>query len=253
MKSEDREQLIQKINNEIDQPEDEMDVAEIENMLDECLDGHKLRKSKRQEKKMACRIINDHSTKKAPEGNNTFQPFLVPAIVILLVGTLLITAFAKRETIVEGIMWLGEKISITTSMHDSNTSDQASSELYIADIFQSGQYYLPHDIYNNFKVQNYYENYRSDECHDICMEFTNNSCFANLILSKYSGSETPNIISPSENTEFEEQLTINGIEVCVFELDGIYSVYYAYENVIYQLTTDMTYEDLVEVLQSIRK
>ena len=99
---------------------------------------------------MACRIINDHSTKKAPEGNNTFQPFLVPAIVILLVGTLLITAFAKRETIVEGIMWLGEKISITTSMHDSNTSDQASSELYIADIFQSGQYYLPHDIYNNF-------------------------------------------------------------------------------------------------------
>lgn len=253
MSSEKEKELLNKINHEIELPESEMDTDSIRKMMDEYLDNQKISVNKREAKKMADKIIMNHSETKPTQSPNKHRSVLVPVIATLLFVSFLITAVAQKDAIMHGVILLGEKLNIITPSSTAPTETEQPNEKAVKALFASGKYYLPHDLLSNYFCKNYYENSRTSECKDICMEFVNSTSFVSIVISNYESAEAAGIVSPSANMQPETQLNVNGLDIYIFQINQAYTVYYSADNVAYQITTDMSYSDLCTMLNSVSK
>lgn len=252
MNSEEKKDLLNKINSEIEQPETDMDTAAIQEMMNEYLDGQSIQCSKRESKKTADRIIANYSKAEPAHKKYKNRSVLVPIIVVLLIVSFIITAVAQKASIMNGVIWLGEKLNIITPSSVSPEDAEQPAEM-VMELFVSGNYYLPRSISSDYVIKNYYEKRRTEECMDIGVEFVKNDSFINIIISNYESSESANIESPTVGMQPETELTINDLTIYIFKVDKTYTVYYSADNVVYQITTDMPYEDLCSMLNSISK
>lgn len=253
MNLEDKKELLDKINHEIEMAESDSDIESVEKMIDDYLGNQEISFSKRDAKKMANKIIKSYSKTKPVTIKINLKSILVPIIAVLLTASLIITAVAQKDFFMNGVIWLGEKLNIITSSSTSTNEAEQTNEKAVKEIFASGKYYLPHDILSDYEIKSYYENNRPAECTDICLEFVNSSSFISMVISNYENSEAADIQSPSANMQPETQMTVNGLDIYIFKIDKIYTIYYSDDNIAYQITTDMAYDDLCAVLNSIYK
>lgn len=247
-----KEELLNKINQEIELPESEMDTDSIQKMMDEYLDNRKISVNKRDAKKMADEITTNSSESEPKHIPVKHHSIFVPIIAALLIVSFFITAVAQKESIMNGVLWLGEKLNIITSSSTVPTEADPNEEA-VKELYASGKYYLPHNILPNYICNNYYENSRTAECKDICLEFVSTNSFVSMVISNYENSETAGIISPSANMKPTMQLSVNELDIYIFQIDQAYTVYYSADNVAYQITTDMSYSDLCTMLDSVSK
>lgn len=176
MKLEDKKELLDKINREIETAESDSDIEAIEKMIDDYLENQEVSLSKRDAKKMADKIIKNHSMMNKSVKTSRHSIF-VPIIAALLIVSFIITAIAQKDFFMSGVIWLGEKLNIVTSPSTSTNEAEQTNEKAVKEIFASEKYYLPHDILSDYEIKSYYENNRPAECTDICLEFVNSFSF----------------------------------------------------------------------------
>lgn len=253
MNLEDKKELLDKINHEIEMAESDSDIESVEKMIDDYLGNQEISFSKRDAKKMADKIIKSYSKTKPVTIKINLKSTLVPIIAVLLTASLIITAVAQKDFFMNGVIWLGEKLNIITSSSTSTNEAEQTNEKAVKEIFASGKYYLPHNILSDYEIKSCYENSRPDECTDICLELVNNASFINIIISNYGDAEAAGIQSPSANMKPEKQITVNGLDIYIFRIDKTYTIYYSADNAAYQIATDMAYDDLCAMINSIHK
>lgn len=246
MNNRSEKQLLEEINNEIDRSPNDMDIKSIEKKIDDYLGSEAPKISKTDSAKMADKIFAQHQ--RAKKKSKTHYPNKASIIIaVALFLSLTVIASANHSFIADGIRWVKEKINICMSEVplDNETKQQA-------DILMS-QYKLPQNIPSGYIPKNYYVYQRSDECVDLCLEYIDEGRYLNFIISKYSNSDLAGIETPINSTEFKEQLIVDDIRITVCCIDEIYTAYYTYENCTYQITCNMSYDEFVNILNSIKK
>lgn len=239
-----------RINEEIDKPFEEIDLDLIEEQVNELFaeEGYTGQISKREIRKSANKIIHNRKNRKTDCGYLRSSKRLTACVVIAIIKTLTVAVSANTSFIADGINWLNNKFNIYT---EAPSDSDPESSANIKNLFNNHDYKLPRNIPATFSAIDFYTTQRSAECTDICFQMIGNRQSLNFIISNYSTADAVSATVPSINADIRTQLQVGNITVSVFAIDEIYTAYYVCGNKAYQISSDMTYEDFINILNSI--
>lgn len=243
-----KDDLMKKINKELDKSIMEMDMDLVEKYLQE-IQQQTIVDTKAMDR-MSDKIIRDHkkSENEQKEPQHSFRKRVITTVAaMILIITCFVTVTAHKSAITDGLRWIGSKLHICSAPFESEMNKAA--KLY----FNSNEYALPSDLTDRFSARHISENKRK-ECTDTCIEMINSRYYINIIITTvYNEQDLKDIEAPSKNMEPKEQIIIDDIPILTFDIDGVYTAYYTFENKTYQLTSDMDYDYFMKILQTIKK
>lgn len=253
MKNENKDYILEEINNEIDRPANEVEVESVEKMIDLYLESAVPKISDNDAKKTADTIIAQYHIKGTTAPSH-YSKRIAIIVVAALLFTSVVVASASHYRITDGIRWVCEKLNICTSEPTSDSSLLLQEAKQQSDILLADKNYkLPQSIPSNFIPKSYYNNQRSNECTDLCLEYVSDGAYINIIISQYSSRNTSGIEIPNEHTEVKEQINVNDVVITICSINEVYTAYYIHENCAYQITTNMSYDEFINLLNSIKK
>lgn len=241
--------ILDQLFTEMDKPLDEMDVDLIGRLVSEGLNEPPKKTPKRKIKAIAKKIISEHKTKAASERHPAKHRLVAIYAVIALILISAIAVSANMGYLEDGIRWVKEKFNINTTANFSDANTEVLQQ--IESIFNSEDFYLPADIPNNYSPNSFLSNQRTNECRDINIGFVSNGDYLNFVISVYEKSDMANVELPFDNTDVEERIYVDGIEIFVLSIDETFTACYRHQNKIYQISSNMNYDSFVAMLQSI--
>lgn len=239
-----------RINEEIDKPFKEIDLDLIEEQVNELFaeEGYTGQISEREIRKSANKILHNRKNQKAGCGYLRSSKRLTVCVVIAVIITLTFAVSANTSFIADGIKWLNNKFNIYT---EAPSDSDPESSANVKSLFNNHDYKLPRNIPDTFSAIDYYTTQRSAECTDICFQMIGNRQSLNFVISNYTTAGAVSATVPSINADLRTQLQVGNITVSVFAIGENYTAYYICGNTVYQISSDMTYDGFVNILNSI--
>lgn len=179
----------------------------------------------------------------------TKHHILLVAAILLLISTCIFTVSANPDFFIKGLRQIGNKLKLYTVVSNAESTSNEFTQQF-TELLASKDYALPKAI-SNMQITRFEKNNRAEECTDICLELIDETNYLNIIISTYENSKTGNFEAPANNIEPYDQFAVGKITVTVFQVDDVFTAYYAHRNHTYQITSDMEKQDFYDILQQI--